>query len=105
MFWTLGAVYTMAWLASPWIVTGLTLSLGTTILKTSTSALVYAGKGTYYLMSGSSGYIADEATSKDDTWVLLDNPTALLDERYPDHIGSYGPTSSNRMRRKRHMSI
>lgn len=104
MFWTIGAVYTAAWLISPWIVTGLTFSLGSTLIKTSASALVYAGKGTYYLMSGSSGYLSDKATTKDDAWVVLDHPSVLMDERYPERIGSWGPCHQP-SKRKRHMSI
>jgi len=101
MLWTIGAVYTLAWLASPWIVTGLTFSLGSALFKTSTSAAIYTGKGVYYLMTGSSGYLADAATPKDDAWVVLDNPTALRDPRYPGRLASY-PKS---YQRKRHMSI
>lgn len=104
MLWTIGTVYTLAWLASPWIVTGLTFSLGSALFKTGTSAAIYTGKGVYYLMTGSSGYLAtsDDAMSKDDAWVVLDNPTALCDTRYPGRLASYGHPLR---RRKRHMSI
>ena len=104
MIWTIGVAYTLAWLASPWIVTGLTLSLGTTILKSSTSALVYAGKRTYFLVSGSSGYDTGKANSKDDAFVVLDHPTYFLDKPYHDHIRSYYPRGRH-LKGKRYMSI
>ena len=102
MLWTLGAVYTLAWLSAPWIVTGLTLSLGSAVIKTGSSAIYHAGKGTYYLMTGSSGYLADSATSKDDAWVVLDNPAAISDPRY---VSMMQGVPSNRSRLKRHLSI